>query len=87
MDGKFEEAVIKARAALEYVREVVPTEAQNAVARQRTQAQRWRVLIDDLYSLASGASHDDEVTKDFAWSRDDAIMIVGTVAGLLGMLP
>jgi hypothetical protein len=86
-DGEYEEAVVKARAALEYVRQVVPTEAQNTVARQRTQAQRWRVLIDDLYNLASGASHDDEVTKDFAWSRNDAIMIVGTAAGLLGRLP
>jgi len=88
-DGKYEEAVIKSRAALDYVREVVPADssAQKTVAKQRTQAQRWRVLIDDLYSLTSGANHDDEVTKDFVWSRDDAVMIVGTVAGLLGRLP
>ncbi|MCU1682920.1 MAG: hypothetical protein JWQ81_3659 [Amycolatopsis sp.] len=88
-DGKYEEAVIKGRAALDYVREVVPADpsAQKTVAKVRTQAQRWRVLIDDLYSLASGANHDDAVTEDFTWSRDDAVMIVSTVAGLLGRLP
>jgi len=88
-DGKYEEAVIKARAALDHVREVVPADsaAQQTKARERSQPQRWSVLVDSLYSLASGANHDDEVTANFTWSRDDAVMIVSTVAGLLSRLP
>jgi hypothetical protein len=61
--------------------------AHQVKPRERTQAQRWSVLVDDLYSLASGASHDDAVTEHFAWSRDDAVMIVSAVAGLLSRLP
>ena len=85
-DGKYEEAVIKARAALGYVRTLVPHDdvAYKVKSRERTQAQRWSVLIDDLYSLASGANHDDPVTEHFTWSRDDAVMIVSAVAGPLG---
>jgi hypothetical protein len=88
MDGKYEEAVIKARGALDYVREAVPADssASSTKPRERAQAQRWHVLIDDLYSLASGANHDDAVTADFVWTREDAIMILGAVAGLLGRL-
>ncbi|MEV6831186.1 hypothetical protein [Amycolatopsis sp. NPDC051102] len=88
VDGKYEEAIIKARSALDYVKEVVPSDssAPQKKAKERTQAQRWSVLVDSLYSLASGANHDDEVTADFVWSRDDAIMIVAAVAGLLGRL-
>lgn len=88
VDGRYEEAIVKARAALDYVRYVNPADssAQLTKARQRTQSQRWSVLVDSLYSLASGANHDDEVTKDFMWSRDDAVMVVAAVAGLLGRL-
>jgi hypothetical protein len=87
-DGKYEEAIIKARAALDYVRTRVPHDdvVYQVKPRQRTQAQRWSVLVDDLYSLASGANHDDPVTEGFAWSQDDAVMIVSAVAGLLGRL-
>jgi hypothetical protein len=87
-DGKYEEAVIKARAALDYVRQVVPSDSSAAgtKSRERTQEQRWNILSDNLYSLASGANHDDEVTADFKWNRDDAVMIVAAVAGLLGRL-
>ncbi|MCA1603297.1 MAG: hypothetical protein LC776_17210 [Acidobacteria bacterium] len=70
------------------MREVVPpdTPPPGTKPKQRTQAQRWRVFIDNLYSLASGASHDDAVTEDFTWSREDAVAIVGSAAGLLGRL-
>lgn len=87
-DGKYEEAVIKARAALDFVRTRVPHDeaAYKVKPRERTQAQRWSVLVDDLYSLASGANHDDPVTDTFTWNRDDAVMIVSAVAGLLGRL-
>lgn len=88
-DGRYEEAITKARLALDYVRQVMPPERPmpSTKPQERTQAQRWWVLVDDLYSLASGASHDDLVTEDFSWSREDAVMIVATVAGLLRRSP
>lgn len=88
-DGKYEEAIIKARLALDYVRQVMPSDplAAGTKAMQRTQTQRWVMLVGDLHSLASGANHDDPVTEGFTWSRDDAVMIVAAVAGLLLQLP
>ncbi|MQA97275.1 MAG: hypothetical protein GEV11_22520 [Streptosporangiales bacterium] len=86
-DGRYEEAVRAARLALDYVKDAIPREdaarAQKYPPKQRTQEQRWSVLVDDLYSLASSTHHDDAVTENFAWRRDDALMIVGAVAGLL----
>lgn len=88
-DGRYEEAVRSARLALDYVREIVPPDssAWGTNARERTQPQRWSVFVEDLYRLASGANHDDPVTKSFTWSQDDAIAIVSAVAGLLRRLP
>lgn len=88
-DGAYEEAVRSARLALDYVLTACPPDssAHQRKARERTQDQRWSVLVDDIYRLASGANHDDSVTESFTWSRDDAVAIVSAVAGLLARLP
>ena len=87
-DGRYGEAIRTARLALDYIRDVQKTDApSDTKARDRNQAQRWDALINDLYSLANGASHDDVATRDFEWSRADAVMIVASVSALLGRLP
>jgi hypothetical protein len=87
-DGDYEDAVRTARLALDYVRRTVPHDpkAFSVNPRQRTLEQRWDVLTEALFSVASGANHDDEVTNDFTYSRDDAVMIIAAIAGLLGRL-
>ncbi|MFE0363374.1 hypothetical protein [Streptomyces griseoaurantiacus] len=88
--GRFEEAVGKARLALDAVREACDT--VNVVrnlpsAQQRSQEQRWGMLIQSAYQLFSGAQHDDSgTTEHFTWSRADAIAAVATAAGLLARL-
>lgn len=92
-EGQYEEAVKNDRAALEPVRAAHCSSAllKNARAKanpkQRDQAERWAVLIDDLYSLLSGAVHDDAgVTENFTWSRADAAALTAMVGGLLRRL-
>jgi hypothetical protein len=87
-DGNYEDAVRTARLALDYVRRIVPHDPKvfSVASRQRTLDQRWDVLTEALFSIASGANHDDEVTKDFTYGRDDAVMIIAAIAGLLGRL-
>jgi len=42
------------------------------------------VVIDDVFSLLSGAVHDDAgVTENFTWSRADAVALTAAVGGLL----
>ena len=38
----------------------------------------------DLYNLSSGALHDDEMTRDFTWSIEDAQAVLTMTAALLG---
>lgn len=88
--GNYEEAVGKARLALDAVREACDT--VNVVrnlpsAQQRSQEQRCAMLIQSAYQLFSGAQHDDsETTEHFTWTRADAVAAVATAAGLLARL-
>jgi hypothetical protein len=92
-DGQYEEAIKKARAALEPVKAAHSSGALLSAARaktdprQRDQPERWAVLIDAAFSLLSGAVHDDSgVTENFTWSRADAVALIATVGGLLRRL-
>jgi hypothetical protein len=88
--GNYEEAVGKARLALDAVREACDTvnAARNVPStQQRFQEQRWAMLIQSAYQLFSGAQHDDsETTEHFTWTRADAVAAVATAAGLLARL-
>ncbi|WP_127357252.1 hypothetical protein [Actinacidiphila soli] len=90
--GDFEGAVGKARSALDPVRaacntEALHSQAVNKKAKERTQEERWAMLIQNAYALFSGAPHDDEgTTEHFAWTRADAVAAVATAAGLLTRL-
>jgi hypothetical protein len=46
-------------------------------------AQRFAALRNAVHSLASGAHHDDAVTADFRYGRQDASAIIACVAALL----
>ncbi len=51
--------------------------------KKRNSDQRWAALFYDTYSLGSAATHDDEVTADFVWSRADAEAMLTMTAALL----
>jgi hypothetical protein len=83
-DSRYNEAVQIARLAVDILKELDQEPVPRDLPRQqRNLPQRFAALRDELFSLASGASHDDPVTKDFQYTRADATAIVGTAAGLL----
>lgn len=90
-DNKVDGALLAARKALEVVRagygtEAVYKEAVKQRPSQRDLRERWAVMVEDLFSTLSGALHNDEVTKDFVYSREDGVMLVAATAGMLGRL-
>jgi predicted pyridoxine 5'-phosphate oxidase superfamily flavin-nucleotide-binding protein len=91
-DDRVEEALAEARKTLEFVRKAGGTAqiVQQAAAkkpRDRDLRERWAYLVEDIFSLLSGAAHDDQgTTEHFTWTRADAVALVASTAGLLGRL-
>ncbi|MEV0611186.1 hypothetical protein AB0I61_33055 [Polymorphospora rubra] len=100
-ENKVDEALGQARQALDPVRAWYGTTKLASDARKREAAaqtregrdlknrtleERWAFMIEDLYSTLSGALHDDEVTKEFEYSREDGVALVAATAGMLGRL-
>lgn len=86
-DGNFEGCVQTCRAVLDNLKALATprpaSELKGTNPQSRDQAQRWSALFHDLYSLTSGANHDDDVTRDFTWSRSDAQAALAMTAALL----
>jgi len=81
-------ALLSARKALEPVRKKLRTiavakSAAGIESRQHTQEQREAVLIEALFAYVSGAMHNDPVTKDFEYSRTNAITALAATPGLI----
>jgi hypothetical protein len=51
--------------------------------KERDLQQRFAVLVEDTYSTLGGAAHDDDFTKDFHYTRADAVLLLTTTAGLV----
>lgn len=90
-DNQIDAALGEARKALEPVLEAardggLAKGAQGKAARERTLAERFAVQVEATFSLLSGAAHDDEVTKDFRYTRTEAVALLVTTAGLLNRL-
>jgi len=90
-DNDVEGCIKSCRAVLENIKQLaapLPAEPVRKKGPQtRTQEERWSSLFYDLYSLASAASHDDDLTATFIWTRVDAQAILAATAGLLARLP
>lgn len=90
-EGNVASAIGQARKALEQVREAYGTqkvfaEAVKKSPRQRTLSERWACMVEDLFSTMSGASHNDAVTRDFEYTREDGQMLITATAGMLKRL-
>ncbi|MFJ6167262.1 hypothetical protein ACIQH6_19230 [Micromonospora orduensis] len=90
-EGNVPSAIGQARKALEQVREAYGTQKAFADAvkktpRQRTLAERWACMVEDLFSTMSGASHKDDVTREFEYTREDGAMLITATAGMLKRL-
>ncbi|WP_306209550.1 hypothetical protein [Actinoplanes sp. RD1] len=87
LDGKYDPALGEARKALEPVRAAMRTVYQSGKAKtdahQRLLDERFAMMVEDLFSLLSGAAHDDPVTQDFTYSREDAVTLIASTAGIV----
>jgi len=67
-DGDFEGCITICRRELENLMALQPPmsveELKQIVPKTRNQHQRWSAIIQDLFSLTSGANHDDEIPVD-----------------------
>ncbi len=90
-DNQVDAALGEARKALEPVLEAVRDDglskgAQGKPARDRNLDERFAVLVEATFSLLSGAAHDDEITRDFRYTRAEAGGLLATTAGLVNRL-
>jgi hypothetical protein len=91
-DDNIEEALGETRKATEKIRAVYGTGKLAAAAakndaRQHTKQERWAVYVESIFSLLSGAVHDDHgTTENFVWTRAEADALIVSVAGMLGRL-
>ncbi|MCK2238237.1 MULTISPECIES: hypothetical protein [unclassified Crossiella] len=91
-DNHLEEALGETRKAVEAIRAADGTpdtvrQARSKSPRDRDQRERWAFLVEDIFSLLSGAAHDDPgTTEHFVWTREDVLALVTATAGLLNRL-
>jgi len=83
-DGEYRDAVNAARMALEDLGTSWATEKSvvSTVRDKRTLDQWLSLLRHSLFSLASAAAHNDEVTKAITWYRESALAVIAGVSEL-----
>jgi len=86
--GNIDAAIVSARGAMERAEAVAHWPSLgNDNARSRSVEQRWRAIYQAAMSQASGAAHEDDVTKDFVYTRREAEALIGVAAALLKAAP
>jgi hypothetical protein len=88
-DGQYDAAIGEVRRAVERAKPLAqwPGISKNDDPRQRSQDQRWEAIRKAVFDQASGATHDDDVTKTFVYSREETEALIGMAAGLLRAVP
>lgn len=87
--GNIDAAIVSARGAMERAEAAGqwPRTSKDDDLRSRSQDQRWRAIYKAALDQASGAAHEDEVTKEFAYTRREAEALIGIAAALLKAAP
>ena len=83
-DGEYRDAVNAARMALEDLGTSWAAEKSvvSTARDKRTLDQRLSLLRHSLFSLASAAAHNDEITKAITWDRENALAVIAGVSAL-----
>jgi hypothetical protein len=87
--GNVDAAIVRARGAMErsFAAAQWPAIRRDEDFTQRSQEQRWRAIYKAALDQASGAAHEDDVTKEFAYTRREAEALIGIAAALLKAAP
>lgn len=81
-------AMLEVRRALEWILDNSgwsKTPAKDKI--QRSQTERWSAIRAALTDQASGALHNDSVTKSFTYSRAEAESMIAMTASMLRVVP
>ena len=83
--GDFEAAIVTARKVMERAQAAAnwPGISRNDDLQARSQDQRWRAVYKAALDQASGATHEDDITRDFTYRRAEAEALIGIAAALL----
>jgi hypothetical protein len=86
--GNVDAAIVSARGAMERAEAAAQWPGLgNDNARSRSVEQRWRAIYQAAFSQAAGAAHEDDVTKEFTYTRREAEALIGIAAALLKAAP
>ncbi len=86
--GNIDAAIVSARGAMERAEAAARWPGiGNDNSRSRSVEQRWRAIYQAAMSQASGAAHEDDVTKGFVYTRREAEALIGIAAALLKAAP
>jgi hypothetical protein len=87
--GDLEAAIVTARKVMERAQAAAnwPGINRNEDLLARSQDQRWRAIYKAAFDQASGAIHEDDVTRDFTYSRREAESLIGIAVALLKAAP
>lgn len=84
IEGRYRDAVSTARHVVELLSQVRPVElATSRDKKERTKEQRFEAIREAVEDLADAAHHNDEVTREFKWERQDAVAVVNLIASLM----
>ncbi|MFI1247825.1 hypothetical protein ACH4TY_14115 [Streptomyces anulatus] len=84
LEDDIDGAILEARRALEWIRlHSGWTWPLNKNPRQRGKDERWAAIRVAVEDQTSGSVHEDEVTKTFTYSRDEAKALIAVAAALL----
>jgi hypothetical protein len=83
--GLVQQAVAEARKVLDVLAEIGPPgkDPRSIDPRDRTLPERWAALWWAVKGLANPAPHADELAAQMTWTRDEAVLVLGAIAGLL----
>ena len=87
--GEIDNAILEVCQALEYIEHNSGWKwsGMSKDKKQRLQDERWAWIRSALDDQASGAVHNDAVTKTFSYTRDDAEVLIAMTAALLRLVP
>lgn len=86
---EIDSAMVKVRQALEYIEHNCGWKwpGLSKERKQRLQDERWAWIRSALDDQASGAVHNDAVTKTFSYTREEAEVLIAMTAALLRLVP
>lgn len=85
IDGQLEPCAMMCRLSLDSLDllDPIPEARDLPKPRERDMGERWGAIRHDVRSLLSGAVHDDEITRDFHWTRAQAEAALAMVGALI----